>query len=170
MEICNDLELFKRVKKAHILLPNEVVFSLSETIRDIPYGLSVTDNSLSITLLPENGKIDSKQKESKAGVYWSHKISFNAVSQSNTILKILDKYTSKNIVLALELKDKRVFVYGNSDQPLKYIFKEINSTNQEGLIGYEITVSGNTTAKPQITTLENFEHEPFLASWLSHDL
>ena len=153
MEICNTAELVKNVEKIHLFLPKDIVFSLDQVLREVTQGLTLGGNSLSIRVLPEDVVVDSKQKRNKTeGVYWDNSISFNVLPQKKTTIQALDSFTNKRVVIGLELTDSRVFVYGNTNQTLHYLFEEVNSTNQQGIIGYKVIVYGKTTTSAQILT------------------
>jgi hypothetical protein len=164
MEICNQSEFLKRIKKVHLLLPSDIIYSIAEVLNNTSIGITTSENTLTVKVLPENVSVNSRQTTVKEGARWNHKITFDVIPQEESILSILDKLSNKKVVVALESTDYRVFIYGNTDQPLTYTYKEINSKNQEGNIGYQISVSGATTVRPLIRTINEFDGNPFLAS------
>lgn len=170
MEICNTSEFLKRIKKAHLLLPSDIIYSLAEVLNNTSIGITQNENTLTVNVLPENVNVSSRQTTVREGVKWNHKITFDVVEQEEQVLSILDKLTNAKVVVALESTDYRVFIYGNTDQPLTYFYKEINSKNQEGNIGYQIILSGATTVRPLIRTISEFDGNPFLATVIAGSL
>ena len=152
----------KNVKKAHILPYEKVVFSKSNEIREKQANqilVSKNEETLSIRVLPEDLKVSSKQKRSKAGVYWISNISFSIFPQKREITRSLDYFTGQRVIIGLELTDGRVFVYGNELESFRFLFEEINEIN---LDGYKVTVYGETSSPVQIVSIQNFVVYPSL--------
>ena len=170
MDFCNNNEVFKNVKKAHIFLQQAQQYGLSESLRNVNHALTPDEKDTVVKMLPETTKLDVKQTIHKSGTYWKNKISITITEFSTSFKNELNSYTDKKIVLALELYDERVFIYGNNDQPLDISYKELNPIKNDGVFGYEITISGSTTTEPKETTLADFNYNPFLGSWLTHNL
>lgn len=170
MDFCNNKEVFKNVKKAHIFLQGNLHFGLSESLRNVNHAATPDNKETVIAVLPETTKLDIKQNKHKSGTYWKNKISITVTEISDNFKKELHSYTNRKVILVLELYDERIFIYGNNEQPLDIIYKELNPTKNDGVFGYELTISGDTTTEPKETTLADFNYNPFLGSWLTHNL
>lgn len=170
MEYFNNNEVFKNVKKTYIFLHNSNSFNLSASLRNLNHALTPDGNETVISTLPETTKLNIQQVKNKSGIYWKNRIVITTIEGSNDFQKHLDKFINKKVVLGMELFDGRIFIYGNTNQPLEIIYKELNPTKKASTSGYEITFNGNTTTPPRETNLQDFNYNPFLTADLPNEL
>lgn len=170
MEFNNNTEALKDYKKAHIFLLDSLVFGLSESIRNLNHAVTPDDNTLVIRTIPQSTKATCNYSDKAPGAFWKNRIVILATDNTVSFKEQLKKYFRKKVVVALELHDGRVFIYGNTDQPLTFYYKSLNPTNPEDNFGYEIDIKGNTFSSEKETTIEDLNFNPFLSQNLATDL
>lgn len=170
MKISNNNPFTKTIRTIHFLFSHKTPYSLGEVLKNSFSGVEISEDYLKISVLPENVKITSGQKTGKSGAYWSHRIVLNVNEQSEEIREMLDTYTNGLTIPCLETTADKVYIYGNSDQPLSFSYKDVESTDNIELIGHEITLKGDTYGSYKAINLSDFHSPEFLASWLATSL
>lgn len=154
----------------HLFRTDELPYSLSEVLRNNYDGFITSDNYLQIIPIPENVKINSAQKNNRSGVYWTHKVTSETNYQSPELRDLLDQYDNGLVVCCIETRSDLVYLYGNSDQPLKMLYRDLDPTNPLDNIGHEIILEGETYNSPKIIPSTTFYSPNDLASWLASPL
>ncbi len=170
MKISNNNPFIKSIRTVHFLFSNNTPFSLSEALKNSSSGLEFSKEYLKVSVLPENVRISSGEKESTSGVSWSHKITLQINEQNEEIRKMLDSYDNGLVIPCLETTGDTIHVYGNRNQPLSFTYKDVESPDNIQLIGHEITVKGDTYHSCKLINTADFYSPSRLASWLASSL
>lgn len=170
ISISNNHPSVKNIRYAHLFRSDRIPYSLSEVLKNSYNSFINSDDYIRVAVLPENVKPNASQKNSNSGSYWSNRITMDINEQSQLIRSQLDTYDNATVVCCLETRSGTVYIYGNSDQPLSMLYKDIESTNNMDLIGHQITLSGDTYNSPKIITTTDFYEPSRLASWLATPL
>lgn len=170
MTITNNTPFVKTIKTAHFIFSSTVPFSLGEVLKNSFSGIEGIQEYMKVSVLPENVKIASGQKTGKSGAYWSHRITLDINEQNDTIRKQLNSYDNALVIICLEATNGHIYVYGNSDQPLSFTYKDVESTDNIQLIGHEIVVNGDTYGPSNTINTLDFYNPIALASWLATSL
>ncbi|CAL2105497.1 conserved hypothetical protein [Tenacibaculum sp. 190524A02b] len=168
MNYCNNNEKVKIVKKIYIYQKNQLQFGLTESLKKQTLSVTSDISSVVIMVIPETVNIDVKSNIHKSGKYWSNIISVNVLDTNFSTT--LEDLRDKKVVVAVELFDGRIFIYGNNNQPLTFSYKELNASASQGDFGYKLNFKGKTTTAPRETNFDDFNSSYFLSSWIAHDL
>ncbi|TSE03390.1 hypothetical protein [Aquimarina algiphila] len=170
MKISNNNPFTKTIKTVHFLFSDSTPFSLSEVLKNSSSGLEFSEDYLKVSVLPENVRIASGQKEGKSGASWSHRIALHINEQNEEIRKMLDSYDNGLVIPCLETTGGTIHVYGNRNQPLSFSYKDVESLDNIQLIGHEIIVKGDTYHSYKVINTVDFYSPSRLASWLATSL
>lgn len=105
--------------------------SLSNIIKQIP-----EDQILKIELLPDDIRVNSSQKDSSAGAYFTHSFSITAQPNKITNLEIIDFFTNTRVLLYL-FTTAETYLVGSNEQGLLFLFDEYTTH-------FIINISGDT--------------------------
>jgi len=170
IRILNNSPKVKDIRFAHIIRANLLGYDLTAVLKNSYQSFVASDDYMRIAVLPDNVKPNSQSKNSSDGSYWSHSIKLDINEQSNEILEYLNRYNNFSVICCLETRDNEVYIYGNSNQPLNFLYKFSESTNNMDNIGYEISMTGDTYGSPKIITTTDFYKPVRLSSWLASPL
>lgn len=162
-----DIIQLKNLKKATLVFKDQTNQS-TEYLLNSPSEVTVSDSALQICVLPENVRISNKEVESSSGCYWRTNIVIDIPSQFISNWNLLKNYKNKSGVVFLETESE-VYVYGNTHEPLRFLFGELNPKKNDGLVGFQLTAKGNTTFDPLIIPIKNMQYYNFLAQDLPID-
>ena len=146
----------KIIRKVHVLPKNSVALSFPAILSKKIHGVGTSEYSFSSCVLLEESSIIAKQKTSSSGFFWDYSISLIIEKQTNSIYSSLEHYSNKSVVLALELFDNRVFIYGSEAQPLNFLFSEINPKTSKGVLGIKMNFYGKCYHSPLISSSNVF--------------
>lgn len=92
--------------------------SLSDIIEQIP-----EDQVLKIELLPDDISVNSKQKDSNAGAYFTHSYSITAQPNKINNFEIINSFTNTRVLLFL-FTTEEMYLIGTNEQGLLFLFDE----------------------------------------------
>ena len=159
----------KEYVKAHLFKKEYTPYNLQGALQKEWSIVVESQKYMIIDLLPENTKVNPGQKKSSSGVYWKNAIRFDINYQNDSVEAALDNYQNERVICGLETSEGFVEIYGNRNQPLKFLFEK-----KEGKVtetqGYTLRMSGDTYHKALKIAVSDFYNSNKLATWLAANL
>lgn len=117
--------------------------------------------AIRVPLLPEKTSISCDTKISNGEKQYDSRIRFPLLPQDSALKELLETYNNK-LVVALVKRNNQSHLYGTSDQPLLFVYDELHANNNQGLKGFDISLSGAGYGAPIYFSQEEIGQDPVI--------